>query len=100
MNYINKAKIKLNSSNQNTHNENINNKSFKIKNNNKINPLKFLICNINKKKFINNKIYYLNVNETTSCETFINKVFYKRHNSFIDDIVLEKIERPKKENIH
>ena len=71
---------------------------MKSKKNKKENILKFLICNINKKQKKNNdNIYYLNVNETTSCETFINKVFYKKQNDFMEDIIIEKIEKPKKE---
>ena len=98
-----KTKIKQNLSMQNAKNEsvNVNDKSFKIKKNKKINPLKFLNCNINNKKYINNNnIYYLNINQTTSCDTFLNKIIYKRHNSLIDDMILEKIEKPIKEFPH
>ena len=57
--------------------------------------LKFLTTNINNNsndKSNNENIYYLNVNERTSCDTFINKVVYKGHNSIIEQIILEKLE--------
>ena len=59
--------------------------------------LNILLSKINNKKKINkNNLYYLNVNETTSCETFVNRIFYKRHNSFIEEMVLDKYKIPKK----
>ena len=36
---------------------------------------------------------------TTSCDTFINKIVYKRHNSIIEEMILEKLENPKIEKV-
>ena len=59
--------------------------------------LNILLSKINNKKIFNkNNLYYLNVNETTSCETFVNRIIYKRHNSFIEEMVLDKYEIKKK----
>ena len=62
--------------------------------------MKFLtINNNNNHKLNNDNRYYLNVNMTTSCDTFINKIVYKRHNSIIEEMILEKLENPKIEKV-
>ena len=69
----------------------------KYKENQKKKSLKYLISKINnKKKLVKENIYYLNVNESTSCDTYINKINYHGHHSFIKQIILETNETPKK----
>ena len=56
----------------------------------KKNSLKYLISKINnKKKLIKENIYYLNVDEATSCDTYINTINYNGRHSFIKHIILE-----------
>jgi len=73
---------------------NKNNKIQKIKSPSKVNNLNLLLKNINNKAQLINKnnIYYINVNEKMSCDTFVNKIIYKRHNSAIDNIIFQNIE--------
>ena len=69
----------------------------KYKENQKKKSLKYLISKINnKKKLVKENIYYLNVDESTSCDTYINKINYHGHHSFIKQIILETNETPKK----
>ena len=95
-NPIKKSNIKKFTSNswdKNYYNKNKNQKQDKDEQK----RLNILLSKINNKKKINkNNLYYLNVNETTSCETFVNRIFYKRHNSFIEEMVLDKYKIPKK----
>lgn len=69
----------------------------KYKEEKKKNSLKYLISNINnKKKLIKDNIYYLNIDEATSCDTYINTINYNGRHSFIKQIILETHETPKK----
>ena len=74
--------------------KNTNNKIQKNKSSLKVNNLNLLLKNINNKAQLINKnnIYYINVNEKMSCDTFVNKIIYKRHNSAIDNIIFQNIE--------
>ena len=74
--------------------KNTNNKIQKNKSSLKVNHLNLLLKNINNKAQLINKnnIYYINVNEKMSCDTFVNKIIYKRHNSAIDNIIFQNIE--------
>ena len=69
----------------------------KYKEEKKKNSLKYLISKINnKKKLIKDNIYYLNIDEATSCDTYINTINYNGRHSFIKQIILETHETPKK----
>ena len=69
----------------------------KYKEEKKKNSLRYLISKINnKKKLIKENIYYLNLDETTSCDTYINTINYNGRHSFIKQIILETHEIPKK----
>ena len=92
----NKNNSKLFNNSRNNKNDFLYNDQKKKKKSKDRNLLKFLTININNNEnnINKDKIYYLNVNETTACDTFINKVIYTGHNSIIEQIILEKIENP------
>ena len=96
INIDNKSKEKsVNNKNKNftTIIEDINKKKKEKKNKN---SLKYLISNINnKKRLIKDNIYYLNVNETTSCDTYVNKINFQGRQSFIKKIIMESNEASK-----
>ena len=96
INIDNKSKEKsVNNKNKNftTIIEDINKKKKEKKNKN---SLKYLISNVNnKKRLIKDNIYYLNVNETTSCDTYVNKINFQGRQSFIKKIIMESNEASK-----
>lgn len=95
-----KTNSKKEKNNKSRYNNNLKDKDQFIKKNKQKNVLKFLtINNNNNHKLNNDNRYYLNVNMTTSCDTFINKIVYKRHNSIIEEMILEKLENPKIEKV-
>ena len=88
--YINSNKNK-NHTSRNV-NDILPNKKNSTQTNDQTNLLKLLNINNKKKKLINDNRYYLNINETTSCDNFINKIIFKGHNSVIEEMILDKIE--------